>query len=84
MSPLGLRGFSQLSCRESGLRAVKTSGPGALGVLRVNGEPSRLKVTRQDEMDRHGSSKRTCEELGGYLYLALGRADSWGPQQTRW
>lgn len=84
MSPLGLRGFSQLSCRESGLRAVKTSGPGALGVLRVNGEPSGLKVTRQDEMDTHGSSKRTSEELGGYLYLAWGRAGSWGPQQTRW
>lgn len=39
MSPLGLRGRSQLSCRESGLRAVNTSGPGALGVLRVKVEP---------------------------------------------
>lgn len=37
---MGLRGFSQLSCRESGLKAVKIRGPGALGVLRVNGEPS--------------------------------------------
>lgn len=46
MSPLGLRGFSQLSCRESGLRAVKTRGPGALGVLRVNGEPA-VKDKRQ-------------------------------------
>lgn len=50
MSPLGLRGFSQLSCRESGLKAVKTSGPGALGVLRVNGEPSGIKVTQQEKM----------------------------------
>lgn len=39
MSPSGLRGRSQLSCRESGLRAVNTSGPGALGVLKVKAEP---------------------------------------------
>lgn len=39
MSPSGRRGRSQLSCRESGLSAVKTSGPGALGVLRVKTEP---------------------------------------------
>lgn len=36
---MGLRGRSQLSCSDSGLRAVNTSGPGALGVLKVKVEP---------------------------------------------
>lgn len=60
MGPLGSRGLSQLRWRESGLRAVKTSGPGAQGVLRVKGVPARAQGTHQNHSK--GSLGGICTE----------------------
>lgn len=71
MAPLGLRGLSQLSCRESGLRAVKTSGPGALGVLSVKGDPAGAQARGQKVVGRipaGGCTQRLYNELGDLRY----------------
>lgn len=60
MGPLGSRGLSQLRCRESGLRAVKTSGPGAQGVLRVKGVPARAQGACQNHSK--GSLRGMCTQ----------------------
>lgn len=58
---MGFRGLSQLSCRVSGLNAVKTSGPGALGVLRVNEDPENTIMSGQNvfSMDVFAFGKTT-------------------------
>lgn len=82
MSPSGLRGRSQLSCSESGLRAVNTSGPGALGVLKVKVEPggSRGRVSVCVVGDMVGAAMG----VGEATHLAGGRVGSGGAPVTQW
>lgn len=81
MLPSGLRGRSQLNCRESGLRAVNTSGPGALGVLKVKAEPgdSRGRVSVGLWVQDGGTTVR----VGGVTHPVGGREGSVGAPVTR-